>query len=210
MTEAERQAIALDQYEGTEIYGLQWGDPNVVEDFIVIRDEWIKPNVRGNTVIEIGPGGGRWTQFMGEAKWLILIDGTDMFVEKMENSGVIEKLPFLRTCAQCNDGNFCKDCPVFCKSADYVFSFDTFVHFHDELFDEYIDSIAMSLRIGGKLHIHYGKDTGEIKHEGDRWFYQDDKVIDEKFKKVGLVPSGRPDMNFHRGFGSVLREFVAE
>src|SRR6266576_128083 len=50
-------------YGGT--YGLEWGDPAVVEPLRFIRDRYLLPYVsREKSAVEIGPGGGRWTRYL--------------------------------------------------------------------------------------------------------------------------------------------------
>jgi hypothetical protein len=47
------------------IYGLNWGDPQVLPPLRQVRDRFLLPYVNpDHSAIEIGPGGGRWTRYL--------------------------------------------------------------------------------------------------------------------------------------------------
>ena len=53
------------QWRHGGVYGLEWGDPEVVEPLRFIRDRYVLPYVNAeHRAVEIGPGGGRWTRDM--------------------------------------------------------------------------------------------------------------------------------------------------
>jgi hypothetical protein len=57
-----------------DVYGLQWGDPEVVEPLRFIRDRYVLPYVSSErTAVEIGPGGGRWTRYLLDFKKLYIV-----------------------------------------------------------------------------------------------------------------------------------------
>jgi len=48
-----------------DIYGLGWGDPDVIPPLRFIRDQYVFPYVNAeHNAVEIGPGGGRWTRYL--------------------------------------------------------------------------------------------------------------------------------------------------
>jgi hypothetical protein len=52
-----------------DVYGFEWGDPEVVPPLRYVRDHFLKPYIsQDTTAVEIGPGGGRWTQYMLNAQ----------------------------------------------------------------------------------------------------------------------------------------------
>ncbi|HEU5142044.1 MAG TPA: hypothetical protein VFU04_02690, partial [Solirubrobacterales bacterium] len=54
---------------GDGIYGMEWGDPDVLPPLKHVRDNYLLPYLDPTkTVLEIGPGGGRWTRYMTTAK----------------------------------------------------------------------------------------------------------------------------------------------
>src|SRR5438270_10372429 len=57
------------------VYGLQWGDPDIVRPLRFIRDRYVLAYVRPeDTALEIGPGGGRWTRYLLDFKKLYVVD----------------------------------------------------------------------------------------------------------------------------------------
>jgi SAM-dependent methyltransferase len=155
--EAERQQAALQEFvrsggPAARVYGLEWGDPrrdpiqaDVLRRFLV---PFLSPP---GTVLEIGAGGGRWTREMaGRARQLILVDGVPEF-----EAAIREHLPGLdATFLISPEGRLpgIRD-----ESIDFVFSFDTFVHFHQPLFDAYLVTIGRVLRTGGHLVLHHAR-----------------------------------------------------
>jgi len=71
------------------IYGLQWGDPDVVRPLRFIRDRYVLPYVSPeHTAVEIGPGGGRWTRYLLDFKKLYVVDyHAELLVELKKNFG---------------------------------------------------------------------------------------------------------------------------
>src|SRR5687768_2841940 len=60
------------------VYGSEWG---VIDDAPPLRfvlDRWVKPYVKSDQIaVEIGPGGGRWTQHLLGFKTLYAVDYYD-------------------------------------------------------------------------------------------------------------------------------------
>ena len=56
-------------------FGDRWGDPDAERPLRAVRRRFIAPNVRPDrTVLEIGSGGGRWTQYFQGAGELIVVE----------------------------------------------------------------------------------------------------------------------------------------
>src|SRR5256886_17148779 len=63
------------------VYGLQWGDPDIVRPLRFIRDRYVLPYVSSeHTAGEIGPGGGRWRRELCEFK---KVYGVDYYTEAL-------------------------------------------------------------------------------------------------------------------------------
>lgn len=88
-------------------------------------------------------------------------------------------------------------------SVDYVFSFDTFVHFDPPLFDAYLGEIARVLRPGGVLHLHYAQALTENQSEEFR--YREPAELFGLMGRLGFEPPAR---RWFRGdgWGSVMVE----
>lgn len=119
-------------------------------------DEVIQPRVGSlikGSVLEIAPGRGRMTRKLLEANSAYLID--------------LEILDLSDTCIQrCLErygdrisgyhvGNGKDLRAIESNSKDLVFSFDSFVHMHEEVIDSYLEEISRVLKSGGWCWIHH-------------------------------------------------------
>lgn len=125
---------------------------------------------RGKKILEIAPGFGRITQFLSIlASELIVVDLNPTCIEKTKSKLKHHVLAYF-----VNDG---KSIPkVRDNSQDLVFSFDSFVHMHANVTEEYIKEIYRVLKPGGQSFIHHS------------WFYGGN---DESFKNI----AGRANMS---------------
>jgi SAM-dependent methyltransferase len=156
MTEAERQVAWLtgwlaDHPDAGMVYGDQWGrvtDGAMAGVFAHLCDCLA---LAPGCVLEIGPGGGRWSREIApripEASRLILVDGTDAARDTLARQ---VRRPFDLIVSP--DGNL-SEIPN--SSVDLVFSFDVFVHFDNVLFLQYMREIYRIMRPGGRLMLHY-------------------------------------------------------
>ena len=104
---------------------------------------------RGKKILEIAPGFGRMTQFLSIlANELIVVDLNPLCIEKTK-----EKLGRHVLAYFVNDG---KSLPkIRNNSQDLVFSYDSFVHMHANVTEEYIKEIYRVLKPGGYGYIHH-------------------------------------------------------
>jgi SAM-dependent methyltransferase len=125
---------------------------------------------RGKKILEIAPGFGRITQFLSIlAGELIIVDLNPLCIEKTRAKLKHHVLAYF-----VNDG---KSIPkVRDNSQDLVFSFDSFVHMHANVTEEYVKEIYRVLKPGGQAFIHHS------------WFYGGN---DESFKNI----AGRANMS---------------
>jgi SAM-dependent methyltransferase len=104
---------------------------------------------RGKKILEIAPGFGRITQFLSIlASELIVIDLNPLCIEKTK-----EKLGHHVLAYFTNDGKSLTG--VRDNSQDLVFSFDSFVHMHANVTEEYIKEIFRVLKPDGQAFIHH-------------------------------------------------------
>lgn len=201
MTEAERQATYLEAYKGHGIYGAHdWGDPETCGELRDILWEWIRPNLGAEqAVLEIGAGGGRWSRYLRPAATVYLVDASprseSLIRECLRES---DRFTFLIS----RDGSLGM---IPTDSVDYVFSFDTFVHFHQELFDAYLQEIARVLKPGGVLHLHHAARIG-TEDNPVCFLYREPLELAETVQGLGFEG---PLRRLHRpsGYGSILVEF---
>jgi ubiquinone/menaquinone biosynthesis C-methylase UbiE len=120
---------------------------------------------RGKKILEIAPGYGRITQFLSIlASELLVVDLNENCIKKTK-----EKLGHHVLGYFVNNGN---DLPhIRDNSQDLVFSFDSFVHIHKNVIDDYIGEIYRILKPGGKSYIHHswlmgGQDNSFLNFAG--------------------------------------------
>lgn len=125
---------------------------------------------RGKKILEIAPGYGRITQFLSIlASELLVIDLNEECIKKTK-----EKLGHHVLGYFVNDGKSLTN--IRTNSQDLVFSYDSFVHIHKNVIDDYLKEIHRVLKPGGKSYIHHS------------WLYLGN---DYSFKNI----AGRADMN---------------
>jgi SAM-dependent methyltransferase len=123
-------------------------------------DEVLLPTVpAGGTVLEIGPGGGRWSEFLiPRADRAILVDVTpkvlELCRERFEASANVEFV--------LSNGSDLPGVPD--ESVDAVWSYDVFVHIAPIDQAEYLTAVARVLRRGAVAAIHHadGRDRGRL------------------------------------------------
>lgn len=137
-----------------KIYGYQWGDPSTTSANFVPQ-EFIFPFINNESVVcEIGPGGGRYTQFLLNAKILYLVEYNEEFFEILRRQFEdfkCEKI-YIKSPGSSLPG-------VADHSVDFVFSFDCFVHLDINLIREYLLEIKRVLNSSGIAVIHYADKT---------------------------------------------------
>jgi len=151
----------------TFYYGLQWGNYeakglsywlrkiifNLITPGNPVRPVkyFLLPYVNSDSVVlEIGPGGGRYTQYLLSAKQLILVELNPEFFPYLTKrfKGHVSKFRFYRTKGYELHG-------IDTSYVDFVVSFGTFVHIEPEGIYEYLKNIKRVLKPGGIVAIQY-------------------------------------------------------
>lgn len=111
----------------------------------------------GVAVLEIGPGGGRWTEYLiGKADRFIGIDISEACVNECRRRFAgAEKARF-----EVGNGRDLSSIPT--GSIDRIWSFDVFVHINRLEFESYIKEFHRVLRPGGLGVIHHGSAGGSL------------------------------------------------
>ncbi len=144
-----KQATDFTESEKEQVYGYRWGDPNRAH-LRGVRDDWCKKFVRPSTVaLEIGPGGGRWTQFLFEAKHVYLVD----INPEMKNL-IASAFPEKKNWTFCQSSG--SDIPNVEKgSVDFVFSFGALVHMEVPIIFKYLVNLRPLLSVGADVVLHH-------------------------------------------------------
>jgi SAM-dependent methyltransferase len=131
--------------------GEEWNPSPDFKDSLVAHV--LEPNVpMGSRVLEIGPGGGRWTEvLLGRASHVTAVDLTPRCIELCR-----ERFPDARNLDLfVNDGrdlSFVAD-----ASIDRIFSFDVFVHILAKDIEGYVAQFPRILKEGGRAVIHHAR-----------------------------------------------------
>lgn len=148
-------------------YGVQWGDPELRGLRYFLRrlfhpsygpgrlykvvDRYIRPYINAScTVLEIGPGGGRWTRYLIPASQVICVDINPEFFDALRAMFPHAKFEFYQP-----EG--CDLQGLADESVDFVFSFGTFVHIEPEGIRKYLIEIRRVLRSEGTAVIQYAE-----------------------------------------------------
>ena len=111
----------------------------------------LEPNIpMGSRVLEVGPGGGRWTDFLVKrAAHVTAVDLTPKCIEVCrERFKGRENVSFV-----VNDGTDLSFIPT--ASIDRVWSFDVFVHIQSKGVKDYMRQLSQILAPGGRGVIHH-------------------------------------------------------
>jgi len=137
--------------------GEEWNSSDEPERWkATFVDEVLLANIGdARTILEIGPGGGRWSEILQpRAELLILVDVTQRALELCkERLADATNVGYVLS----HGGAFPE---VDASSIDWVWSFDVFVHIAPLDVASYIAEIARVLRPGGTAVIHH---SGELQ-----------------------------------------------
>lgn len=120
--------------------------------------QYITPFVTPETVaMEVGPGGGRWTRYLLNAKSIILVDIVPQFYDYIKGRfpEAAHKISFYESSGSELGG-------IETGSVDYLLTFDAFVHIEPPGIREYLLEIQRVLKPGATAIIHYG-DIGKAE-----------------------------------------------
>jgi len=130
----------------------------------LINEVMLKYIKKGSTILEIGPGAGRWTEILvGLADSLILVDISkkclDLCKERFKNYNNIR---YILTEGQLD---FIQD-----NSIDYIWSYDVFVHINPTDIRTYLRDIRRILKPHGYGIIHHSGqyDNNKTRERGFR------------------------------------------
>lgn len=145
--------------------GNEWNEPDVIgidvtPDRIVpyLDEQFFGPFLgHSGTLLELGPGGGRFTEFLlARCGTLIAADTSPAMLEKIRHRfRDLERLKCMLL-----DGQGLASVPH--ESVDAVFSYDVFVHLPQWDIFNYMTEFARVLRPGGKAIIHHGNVLSEL------------------------------------------------
>lgn len=124
-----------------EHYGDQWGLPENKPHLRRIVEKYLVPFVNPKlTALEIGSGGGRWTNYMADFGKVYCVDLNPEMLDYMRQRFIDEKsFEYVLTTGTDFPG-------VPQHSVDFAFTYGVFVHLDLELIEGYLNSLKSVLR----------------------------------------------------------------
>ncbi|MEA2490810.1 MAG: hypothetical protein QOH21_2602 [Acidobacteriota bacterium] len=136
--------------ENERNFGDRWGNPETFGPLVEVRQRFLDPYfLEGMRVVEIGSGGGRWTQYLARAGHLIVVEFNPEAFFYLR-----QRFPDVRLTTYQTTGAEMHGVPT--GTVDFVFTFDVFVHLEPEVIEGYLHEIERVLRPGGVAVVHYG------------------------------------------------------
>jgi SAM-dependent methyltransferase len=165
-----KEEILHYNWDDSKLFGYNWGDPNEAEtkqpngrilgNYLKIKNEYLLPYINDRVVLEIGSGGGKWTQYMKSAQHIICVDLNDELFNYIKKHLPSEKITFYKTSGNELSG-------IADHSVDFIFSMDTFVRIPKEYIFDYFKEFARVLTPNGKICIHLPCSNihGSVRHQ---------------------------------------------
>jgi len=121
----------------------------------LIDEVLLKYIEREKTVLEIGPGSGRWTETLQKiSKHLICVDLADKCIDLCKKRfSQFDNIEFF-----VNDGSNLDF--ITSDTIDFIWSFDVFVHIAPKETQKYLMEFKRVLKKGGRAVIHHPKEGG--------------------------------------------------
>jgi ubiquinone/menaquinone biosynthesis C-methylase UbiE len=147
---------SYDWKDGGEEWSKPWGS-SAAQWFGAILPR-IQDCLPANTILEIAPGFGRWTDFLREhCERMFVVDFAEKCIDACrERFGADPRISYY-----VNDGRSLSMLPD--GSVDFVFSFDAFVHIGRRGVEAYLSELGRKLKVGGRGFIHHSN-LGEYAH----------------------------------------------
>jgi SAM-dependent methyltransferase len=137
-----------DWKQAGEEWSAAWGGADMQWYFTILPR--IHAFVPKQTILEIAPGFGRWTQFLAPlCEKLIVVDLSDKCIQHCKNR--FKSYSHLNY--HVNDGKSLEMIPD--ESIDFLFSFDSLVHAEADVIEEYLKQIRVKLKRDGVGFIHH-------------------------------------------------------
>lgn len=128
---------------------------NIPGNLARVRKNYIRPYVGADkAVLEIGPGGGRWTKYLLDAKELVVVDLNSIFFPYLKRRfpESVDKMRFYNTSGYEMQG-------IASDSIDFIFTFGTFVHIEPDGIFTYLAEIRRVLKPGAVAVVQYADKT---------------------------------------------------
>src|SRR5256885_10109383 len=151
--------MKYDWKDAGEEWSAPWGTSNAQWSGTILPR--IRDCVPTGTILEIGPGYGRWTHFLKNyCTEVWIVDRIKECIDACRHRFASD----LHVRCFLNDGRSLAMIPN--GSVDFVFSFDSLVHTKRDVVEAYLRELATKLKSGGKGFIHhsnFGEYAGSLR-----------------------------------------------
>lgn len=151
------------------VYGLEWGDPEFCPPLRFVLKTFLAPHLgAGRRIVEIGPGGGRWTRYMLDAEVIHAVDYHQEILDELKRA-----FPEPNVVPVLNNGTDFPGIPP--GSVDLVFSYGTFTHLDLDLIDAYLANIRPLLKASSSVVLNYSDHTKPMSRQN--WKFADNDPV---------------------------------
>lgn len=186
--------------ENERHFGDRWGDPETFGPLLEVRQRFLDPYFdETQTVLEIGSGGGRWTQYLARAARLFVVEYNAESFAYLRARFPEARLTTYRTSGAEMRG-------IEDASIDFAFTFDVFVHLEPEVIGAYLHEIERVLRPGGIAVVHYGDIRKDIALHTPSFSRMTRAIMEDLLAQTGLrVVDHDETIMFHSNLVAVQR-----
>lgn len=146
-----RRELAKYDWKSDQLFGYDWGDPENPHDrfgnYLEVKNRLLNCFTKENVVLEIGSLGGKWTQYLLEAKSIICVDINDLGFEYIRRKLSHPSLRFYLTKGDELNG-------ITDNSVDLIFSMDCLVRVPKRYLSRYFIEMCRVLKPGGHVFLH--------------------------------------------------------
>lgn len=176
----ERLRRVLNGLAPTETpYGLEWGDPDVVPPLVYIKGRFLLPYVTEQaSVLEIGPGGGRWTRYLLGARRVYAVDFHPELIAEARTHMRSDRITFIR-----NNGDDFPGVPH--ASVDFLFSFGVFVHLDVDIIARYLENMRAVLAPAANVVLQYSDKTKPMARANEGFSENDPDTMRRLVESTG-------------------------
>lgn len=151
------RAIVAENGDKTKLFGYGWGDPDekstkddsgaILGNYLFVKEHYLLPKINNAVVLEIGSGGGKWTQYMRPARKIICVDLSREILDCVRERLGWNNLRYYETSGDELRG-------IKSNSIDFIFSMDALVRTPALALKRYFQEVTRVLKNNGEICLH--------------------------------------------------------